>query len=106
MADVFISYSRVDKAFVRQLHDALAAQNRDTWVDWEDIEYAEDWWQKICAGIEGADNFIFVITPDSVRSKVCFDEVDYAYKNNKRIVPILRADVTDKADIQRMHPVI
>lgn len=37
MADVFISYSRQDKDLVRALHDALKAQNRDTWVDWEDI---------------------------------------------------------------------
>ena len=106
MPDVFISYSRVEKDFVRQLHTALAEQGRDTWVDWEDIEYAEDWWQKICAGIEGADNFVFVITPNSVRSKVCFDEIEHAVKNNKRIVPILRHEVTESADQQRMHPAI
>ena len=35
MADVFISYSRRDQAFVRRLHDALVAAGRETWVDWE-----------------------------------------------------------------------
>jgi hypothetical protein len=72
MTEVFISYSRDDKAFVRQLFDALEKRGHEAWVDWEDIEYAEDWWQKICAGIEAADNFVFVMTPTSIRSKVCF----------------------------------
>ncbi len=33
MTDVFISYSRKDKAFVQRLHQAIAAEGRDTWVD-------------------------------------------------------------------------
>ncbi|WP_394359020.1 toll/interleukin-1 receptor domain-containing protein [Leptolyngbya boryana] len=40
MRDVFISYSRKDKPFVEQLHQALEAQNQDAWVDWEDIPRA------------------------------------------------------------------
>src|SRR5688572_11380197 len=106
MPDVFISYSRKDRDFVRQLHDALRAKGREIWIDWEDIEYAEDWWQKICAGIDGADIFVFVITPDSVRSKVCRDEIDYAATQNKRIVPVLRADVIDDGDKAQIHPSI
>jgi DNA-binding LacI/PurR family transcriptional regulator len=42
MPDVFISYSRKDKDFAHKLHDALAAQKRDVWVDWEDIPLASD----------------------------------------------------------------
>ena len=37
MADVFVSYSRKDGAFVHALYDVLAAAGRDVWVDWEDI---------------------------------------------------------------------
>lgn len=51
MSDVFLSYSRTDRAFVHKLFDALEAKGYDTWIDWEDIEYAEDWWQKICLGL-------------------------------------------------------
>jgi hypothetical protein len=68
MADVFISYSRKDADFVRRLHQALTEQGRDIWIDWEDIPLTADWWQEICAGIEAADNFLFIISPDSVRS--------------------------------------
>ena len=103
MTDVFISYSRTDADFVRRLHTALAAHQRDTWVDWEDIPLTADWWAEIQAGIEAAHTFVFIISPESARSKVCFDEVEHAHANNKRIVPILHRDVTEKPDQERLH---
>jgi len=106
MTDVFISYSRKDKAFVQRLFTTLEAQGHDAWVDWDDIEYAEDWWRKIQAGIEGADSFVFIISPSSARSKVCFDEVQHADDNHKRIVPLVIEDVTEAADTERMHPAL
>ena len=33
MAQAFISYSRKDKEFVQKLHEALAAQKREAWVE-------------------------------------------------------------------------
>ena len=45
MADVFVSYSRKDGAFVHELYDVLAAAGRDVWVDWEDIPPASQWEQ-------------------------------------------------------------
>ena len=106
MPDVFISYSRRDKEFVRNLFERLEQQGHNAWVDWDDIEYAEDWWRKICDGIESADTFVFVMTPDSIRSKVCFDEVEFAVNCNKRIIPVLRREIEDEADQQRMHPAL
>ena len=47
MSDLFISYSRKDKEFVHKLHDALAAQKRDVWVDFEDIPLASEWRDEI-----------------------------------------------------------
>lgn len=93
MADVFISYSRKDKDFVRKLHENLSKQERDVWVDWEDIPLTADWRNEIYAGIEAADNFAFVITPDSITSKVCIEELGHALKNHKRLVPVMRRDV-------------
>jgi CHASE2 domain-containing sensor protein len=92
VTDVFISYSRRDKEFVQQLHAALLAQNRDTWIDWQDILPTEKWWKAIEAGIEGAEAFVFVISPDSVTSKVCADEIEHAIKHNKRLIPVVRRD--------------
>ncbi len=92
MTDVFISYSRRDKTFVQTLHAALKARNRDTWIDWEGIPLGTDWWLEIAAGIEAADTFLFVITPDSLASAVCKQEIDHAVQHHKRLLPIVRRD--------------
>ncbi|HNB52365.1 MAG TPA: TIR domain-containing protein, partial [Anaerolineales bacterium] len=86
---VFISYSRRDKAFVQKLHEAIRARGLDVWVDWENIPLTADWWAEIQRGIENADAFAFVISPDSLKSRVCGDEVQTAINANKRLIPIL-----------------
>jgi len=93
MADVFISYSRKDQDFVRQLHEALAGQGRDTWVDWEGIPPTAEWMKEIHAAIEAADTFVFVISPDSAASEVCKLEVEHAARQHKRLVPVVYRDV-------------
>jgi len=105
--DVFVSYSRKNKEFAQKLVKAIYDNgHQNVWIDWEDIEYAEDWWEKIKAGIESADNFVFVLTPDSALSEVCYDEVDHAAKSGKRIIPVLHQEITDEAVMAKMHPVI
>ena len=93
MADVFISYSRKDQDFVRRLHEALAGQGRDTWVDWEGIPPTAEWMKEIHAAIEAADTFVFVISPDSAASEVCKLEVEHAAEQHKRLVPVVYRDV-------------
>lgn len=92
MAQAFISYSRKDKAFIQKLQQALADQKRDVWVDWEDIPPTAQWLREIYDGIEAAENFIFVISPDSLASGPCTKEIEHAVKHNKRFIPILFRD--------------
>ncbi|MCD4685744.1 MAG: toll/interleukin-1 receptor domain-containing protein, partial [Anaerolineae bacterium] len=106
MADnVFISYAREDKEFVRRLHGELKGHERDTWVDWEDIPPTADWWAEVQRGIEAANAFVFIISPDSAGSVVCFREIEYAVERNKRVVPILHRDLSPD-DERRLHPAI
>ncbi len=100
--DVFISYSRKDKAFVQSLYEAFATLQRNIWVDWEDIMPTEDWWQAIEKGIESANNFVFILSPDSVSSAVCAREVDHAVRHNKRLIPVVYREVDAKA----VHPAL
>jgi len=86
---------------VQVLNDALVESKYDAWVDWEDIPLTADWWAEIEAGIEGADTFIFVISPDSIASKVCRQEIDHAVANHKRLVPVVRREGFDMALV---HP--
>lgn len=86
---VFISYSRKDKDLVRRLNGGLDARGVDAWVDWEGIPLSSNWMDEITRAIEGADAFLFVISPDSLASKVCADELALGLKYNKKLVPIL-----------------
>jgi predicted oxidoreductase (fatty acid repression mutant protein) len=92
MSDVFISYSRVDEVFARKLCGAIEAHGREAWIDWQDIKPTAEWWREIERGIEGANTFVFVLSPDSVASKVCRDEIDHAMRHNKRLVAIVYRD--------------
>ncbi len=97
MADAFISYSRSDRTFVARLHDALAAHGRDTWVDWESIPLTAEWMAEIEAGIDAADAFVFVVSPDSVASEVCGRELAHAVHRQKRLIPIVCREVAPAA---------
>ena len=92
MANVFISYSREDWAFVEPLCSALAASGQDVWLDAERIPPGTDWREGIERGIDEADAFAFVISPDSLASEVCRLELDYALARGKRIVPVVCRD--------------
>jgi hypothetical protein len=94
MPDVFISYSRKDKDFVGRLYQALAEHKSETWVDWEGIPPTAEWLEEIFRAIEAADSFVFVISPDGVVSEICQMEIAHALKYNKRLVPVVRREVT------------
>jgi len=96
MSHIFISYSRIDLDFAQKIVDALAAHDLDTWVDWKSIPKGEDWEQEIYRGIEEADAFLFLVSPDSVISEMCNKEISHAVQNSKRILPIFIANVDNK----------
>jgi WD40 repeat protein len=89
MPDVFISYSRRDREFVEKLHAALVARGKDVWIDFEDIPLTAEWLAEVFAGVESSDNFLFVISPDSLESEICTRELGHALEQRKRVVPVL-----------------
>ncbi|MEM9769408.1 MAG: TIR domain-containing protein, partial [Cyanobacteria bacterium P01_D01_bin.71] len=101
-SDVFISYSRVDSDFARRLNEALQIQGKRTWFDQESIAKGTDFQQEIYRGIESSDVFLFVLSPQSISSPYCADEVEYADRLNKRIVTVLHRPI----DTDDLHPVL
>jgi WD40 repeat protein len=93
---VFISYSRRDREFTRNLETAFREKGRKVWIDQKDIQHTEEWLKAIYSGIEAADNFIFIISPDAIVSENCAKEVAHAVKHNKRLIPVLYREVNDK----------
>ncbi len=94
--EVFISYSRADSDLARRLNESLISLGKLTWFDQESIASGEDFRREIYQGIEISDNFVFIISPKSINSPYCYDEVEYAKKLNKRIITILHQKVAAK----------
>jgi len=96
MKQLFISYSRRDTEFTRQLTDRFSTEGMEAWVDWQDIPPSVDWMLEIQKGIEDADVFLFLISPDSIASPICAEEVGHAVSNGKRIIPVIVRDFDAK----------
>src|SRR5690348_13221966 len=96
MADVFVSYSRSDKGFVSRLAEGLKHRGKDVWVDVDGIRDAEKFPDALRRAIEGSDAFVFVISPDSVGSVFCEQEVAHASALHKQIVPLALRPVPDE----------
>ncbi|MEO1004657.1 MAG: TIR domain-containing protein [Cyanobacteria bacterium J06638_38] len=100
--EVFISYSRANSDFARRLNDSLTEVGKLTWFDQENIASGANFQEEIYRGIENCDNFLFIISPQSVNSPYCADEVEYAHKLNKRIITVVYQHVP----ASELHPVL
>jgi TIR domain len=86
-AKVFISYSRRDAAFADRLAAGLKQRGFEPLIDRTEIYVFEDWWQRIQNLIIEADAVVFV-SPDSVSSRICKREVEFAASRHKRLAPL------------------
>ena len=91
LSDVFVSYRRVNVEFAKKLVEYLNKEGKEVWVDWEDIPPgSEAFTDDIKRGLEGADAFICILTPDYLESPYCLDmELGYALELKKKIIPIV-----------------
>ena len=94
---LFVSYSRADLIFVEKLTQGLSekgflvdfdladdgAQNVDTGISAED-----EWWKRIKKQISACHIFVFVVSPSSIDSKVCIEELKHARTLGKRVLPV------------------
>ena len=85
---IFISYSRRDIAFVNHLVQSLKEEGFIVWLDRENIPVATNWQDEVKKGIASAHTFIFVISPNSVKSEHCAWELKLAEQLGTRIIPI------------------
>jgi len=91
--DIFISYSRANTDFARDLYAKLQALGFTLWRDRNDMIGGENWWQQIQEAIRGVQNMVLVMSPDALRSEVVADEWRYARQVGTRVIPVLAEDV-------------
>lgn len=87
--DIFISYSRRDETFIKQLYQALIDRGVSAWYDRENIGVGNQWASDIVIGIRECKIFLLVLSPDSTASPNVRKEVDLAMRHNKQIVPLI-----------------
>jgi len=77
---------------VRRLHAALSAAARDPVWDQDHgaVPFSALYRAEIAATIAGSEKFIFVISPDSLDSSPCAEELADAGAASKQIIPLLR----------------
>ncbi len=99
MARIFISYSRIDKKFVKALVDRLRRMYDpgDIWYD-DGLHGGDLWWEEILDQIAKADIFIYVLSNESVQSDYCQAEFTEARRLQKAIITVQARDRTKLTD--------
>ena len=94
MSQVFISYSRRDETDVSLLARKLEDAGHKIWLDRSAIQGGAKWQEEIVRGIERANVFMIVLSPQSVASENVERELGLAHVTRKRILPVILQRVT------------
>ena len=87
--DIFISYSRANTDFARDLYAKLRKLGFTLWRDRNDMIGGENWWRQIQEAIENVDTMILVLSPKALESRVVSEEWHYARRHGTRVIPVL-----------------
>jgi len=88
---IMISYRHTDGAFARRLELALQAAGFRVWIDTA-ITPGNDWRQDIAVAIQSSLAVVFIISPGSVTSKYCKEELFYASALRKPVFPVVHKE--------------
>lgn len=83
---IFISYAREDKAYCIQIAEALAVH--EVWYDTRMVA-GQDWWEEIQRRLEWCEAFVYLLSPLSVKSPYCRDEMLLALNRPVPVFPVL-----------------
>ena len=86
--DVFISYSRKDKAIVDEIRQLLDANSITYWLDTEKIRMGSLFMGDIVDAIEKSDLVLFISSVNSNASHNVAKEISIADKFKKTILPV------------------
>ena len=85
----FVSYSRQDSEFALRLAEDLKAAGANVWLDQLDIAPGEHWDRSVEEALRGCTRMLVILSPESVASDNVMDEVSFALRSGKAIIPIL-----------------
>jgi photosystem II stability/assembly factor-like uncharacterized protein len=89
----FISYARQDSSeFALQLAEDLKAAGAAVWLDQLDIVGGELWDNAVQQAMTSCPRMLVILSPASDSSSNVLDEVSYALKKLKTVIPVLYRD--------------
>lgn len=102
MAQIFISYSRVDETFVELFIKRLQSALPKLIIWHHKAPHAligdDKWWQDILTAIAKSDVFIYILSNESVNSVYCQAEFTEARRLQKPVITVQARDRTERTD--------
>lgn len=100
---IFVSYSSKDRQFALKFVNELQDLGINVWMDQLGIKLGENWDNAIEEALENSNTFLLFISPTAVESQNVQDEVHFAIKEKKRLIPILIKECDLPMRWQRMQ---
>jgi hypothetical protein len=86
---IFISYSRADKAFALRLAKELKEAGFAVWLDILNIPSGTNWDLEVQRGLESSDTMLVLLSPTASASDNVKDEWHYFIERKRRIIPLM-----------------
>ncbi len=87
MKQLFISYSRANKAVVEELIRRFSGLGYQGWVD-SSLHGGQSWWDEILRQIGECDAFVAIVSRDALNSVACQRELEWALALGKPVLPV------------------
>jgi hypothetical protein len=99
----FVSYSRVDSDFALRLVEDLRGAGANVWLDQIELEPGRPWDIEIERALSACTRMLVILSPTSVNSTNVLDEVSYALKKQKIVIPVLYQDCDIPLRLNRLQ---
>jgi hypothetical protein len=99
----FVSYSRADSDFALKLAEDLHAAGASVWLDQIELEPGKPWDMEIQRALMICNRMLVILSPTSVNSTNVLDEVSFALKKQKTVIPVLYQDCEIPLRLHRLQ---
>ena len=105
---IFISYGRKPEKYVNAVHrikQDLEEDGHKVWLDTENLYTKSDWESLLENALQENDEVLYLMTHHATRRPdgYCLNEISYALKHNKQIIPVMMESITPPLSICRLQ---
>ncbi len=94
MGYVFISHSKLDKPYAREVIQQLREHGIEAWMDDQRIRAGKRWWEAIVTALRDCSAFVLIMTDEAAASDWVNNEILVAKEFEKPIFPLWRSGDT------------